>query len=341
MADANGQSESDLTLRLADLQKQPWSYNFFMAMRLVECNHASLPRLGKSRRLDDDPIRLLQDVAMSFESATLTRFEPSTVEKPARLAQRFFGLLGPQGPMPLHFTEFVLERLKHHRDPTFARFLNLFNQRMLSLFYRAWANNEPTISYDRPEDDRFADYVASLEGLGLDSLKNRDTVPDRIKYHFCGHFAGANKNREGLQAIISVFFNIPCTIAEFSGRWQNIPNRDRFQLGADPATGALGTSAILGEMFWSVDQTLQIRLGPLNYADYYSFLPGRKRLKQLADLICNYIGSEFAWDVVPILKQTEIPEFRIKAETRLGWTCCLGTRFWQGDVDNLKIRLIS
>jgi type VI secretion system protein ImpH len=278
---------------------------------------------------------------MSFESATLTEFKPATPEQPGHLAQRFFGMLGPQGPMPLHFTEFVLNRLKHHRDPTFGRFLNIFNHRMLSLFYRAWANNEPTVSLDRPETDYFTGYIASLQGLGLDSLQNRDSIPDQIKYYFCGHHAGLSKTLEGLQAIISTFFAIPCTINEFFGCWQTIPSCDRSRLGGDPATGTLGSSAVLGEMVWSVDQTLQLRLGPLNYSDYYLFLPGSKRLQQLADLIRNFVGIEFAWDVLLVLKQSEVPTFRINGSTLLGWTSCLGKRLWQGDVDELEIKLIA
>ncbi len=341
MADADGQPKSGLNQRLADLQQQPWSYGFFMAMRLIECNHADKPRIGKSRRLIDDPIRLVQNVAMSFESATLTEFEPAKPEQPGRLAQRFFGLLGPQGPMPLHFTEFVLDRLKHHRDPTFGHFLNIFNHRMLSLFYRAWANNEPTISLDRPEADRFADYVASLQGLGLNSLQNRNEIPDQVKYYFCGHLASSSKTLEGLQAIITTFFELPCTINEFIGRWQPVPVQDRFLLGVDPATGSLGSSAVLGEMIWNVDQTLQLRLGPLDHSDYHSFLPGSKRLQLLAEVVHNYIGFEFAWDVLPVLKQSEIPDFRINGSSHLGWTCCLGERLWQGDVDELEIKLIA
>jgi len=341
MADADGQTEPGLDQHLSGLQQQPWSYGFFMAMRLIECRHRDKPRIGKSRRLIDDPVRLVQDVGMSFESSTLTAFEPATSEQPGHLAQRFFGLLGPQGPMPLHFTEFVLDRLQHHRDPTFGRFLNIFNHRMLALFFRAWANNEPTISLDRPEADRFTDYVASLQGLGLDSLQNRDAVPDRIKYYFCSHFAGLSKTHEGLQAIISGFFTVPCTINEFVGRWQEIPDRDRMRLGREPTTGSLGSSAVLGKLFWSVDQTLQLRLGPLNYADYNSFLPDSKRLKQLSDMVRNYIGLEFEWEVVLILKQSEIPEFRINGNARLGWTSCLGERLWQGDIDELWLRLIA
>ena len=341
MANADGQPEPDLTQRLMGLQQQPWSYGFFMAMRLIECSHADKPRLGTSRRLSDDPVRLSQDVAMSFESATLTGFEPGTNEQPDRLAQRFFGLLGPQGPMPLHFTEFVMERRTRHHDLTFECFLNIFNHRMLSLFYRAWANNEPTVSLDRPESDRFTDYVASLQGLGMVSLQQRDSIPDQIKYHFCGHFAGLTKTQEGLEAVITGYFGVPCTINEFIGHWGDIPAEDRFCLGFDPATATLGRSAILGTSVWSAGHTLQLCLGPLSFSDYCSFLPGSKRLEQLATVVRNYVGDEFGWNVRLVLKQSEVPLFRLDGSYHLGWTCYMGERTWLGDADDLEINLIA
>ena len=278
---------------------------------------------------------------MAFESATLTGFEPGTAERPGRLAQRFFGLLGPQGPMPLHFTEFVLERQKRYHDPTFGRFLNLFNHRMLSLFYRAWANNEPTVSFDRPATDRFTDYVASLQGLGMASLKQRDSIPDQIKYYFCGHFAGLSKTLEGLQTVITGYFGIPCTINEFVGCWSAVPARDRFRLGVDPDTASLGSSAVLGSTVWSAGQTLQLRLGPLNYSDYCSFLPGSQRLEQLAAIVRNYVGDEFGWDVCLVLKQPEVPALQLNGSSQLGWTSYLGERTWLGDADDLELKLIA
>lgn len=64
-------------------------------------------------------------------------------EGPARLEQFFFGLGGPNGPLPLHLTEYMRERQRNHADPTSKRFLDVFHHRLLSLFYRAWAEARP------------------------------------------------------------------------------------------------------------------------------------------------------------------------------------------------------
>ena len=121
----------------------------------------------------------------------------------------FFGLFGPDGPLPLHLTEYARDRSRNHRDPSLQRFADIFHHRALSLFYRAWANSRPTISFDRPEDDRFALYTGALIGLGMESLRNRDAMPDLTKLHFAGHLSCQTRHAEGLASILSEFFKMP------------------------------------------------------------------------------------------------------------------------------------
>ncbi len=206
MAGEDREQTHHLAAQIGELEKKPYSFGFFQALRLIECLYRDAPRLGTSRRPADDPIRLAQEPAMSFESASLTAFAPQADGKPHRLTVRLFGLLGPNGPLPLHLTEYAQERLQKHKDPTFVRFLDIFHHRMMSLFYRAWANNEPTVSFDRPESDRFADYVGALAGLGMATLRERDDISDLTKLYFCGHLACQTKCPEGLEAIIIGLF---------------------------------------------------------------------------------------------------------------------------------------
>ena len=146
-----------------------------------------------------DAVRLAQEPSVEFAPATLAGWEPaSRTAPPARLLVHFFGLFGPDGALPLHLTEYARDRRRNHRDPTFQRFADIFHHRALSLFYRAWANSRPTVSFDRPEEDRFALYVGALIGLGMDSLRDRDAMPDLTKLHFAGHLACQTRHAEGL-----------------------------------------------------------------------------------------------------------------------------------------------
>jgi type VI secretion system protein ImpH len=170
----------------------------------------------------------------------LSRFSPGKDGLPPRFLVRFFGLFGTNGAMPLHLTEYVRDRIHNHHDTTLARFADLFHHRMLCLFYRAWANAEPTVSFDRPETDKFAGYVASLAGLGQHSLLNRDAMPDLAKLHYIGYLAAQTKSATGLAAILSDYFQLKVSIAEFVGEWLEIDDNDITRLGETPRTGELG-----------------------------------------------------------------------------------------------------
>ena len=198
MADKDRTAEGNLDL-LVELQDRPFHFDFLQALRRLECLYRDKPRIGTSARPAEDAVRLTQEPSLAFAPATLASFEPGTAGRPWRLASRFFGMFGPNGPLPLHLTEYARDRLRNHDDPTIVRFLDMFHHRMLTLFYRAWADAEPTTHLDRPESDRFATFVGSLLGIGLPTLRHRDAMPDMAKLFFAGRFACQARNKEGLE----------------------------------------------------------------------------------------------------------------------------------------------
>ena len=153
----------DLSL-YRSLAEAPYRFDFFQALRRIECLHKGKPRIGETVRLADDAIRLGQEPTMAFAPSTLKSFDMGSAGRPPRLKVLFFGMLGPNGPLPLHLTEFARSRKAYENDTTFVRFLDVFHHRLLSLFYRAWATAQPTVSFDpliprtvaEPKGDGFA-----------------------------------------------------------------------------------------------------------------------------------------------------------------------------------------
>lgn len=325
MALTYGHARHHLADWFSAMEANPPAFDFYQAMRLMECLYADRARLGTAASPSGEPpIRLGQEPAMSFESASLTTFLPGNKETAARLLVRFLGLLGPNGPLPLHLTEYARMRQLNHKDPTFARFLDIFNHRMLSLFYRARANSEPTTSADRPESDRFAVYIGALAGLGMSTLRNRDDVSDLTKFHYCGRLACQTKNTDGLRAILSDYFGMTVRIEEFVGEWIELPEHLVSRLGGSPADGKLGRSITIGTRIWGCQHKFRIILGPMDLENYRSFLPGRRRIGDLAALVRNYIGDELSWDIQLRLNREEVPPARLDGRTHLGWTAWIG-----------------
>jgi type VI secretion system protein ImpH len=184
---------------LAFLEKEAYRMHFFQVLRLIENAFPELPRIGESLRPRDDPLRFGQLPELKFHTTMIETMEPANAWHPPRLIVNFFGMLGPQGPMPTHFTEYVRDRLRSPvPDPTWVRFLDIFHHRFLSLFYRVHAMGDPVISLDRQDNDRFSTYVGSMFGLGTPALQHRDEMSDFAKLHFSGLLANRVRPASGI-----------------------------------------------------------------------------------------------------------------------------------------------
>ncbi|MEX2219534.1 MAG: type VI secretion system baseplate subunit TssG [Phycisphaerales bacterium] len=322
---------------LADLAAAPYEFDFFQALRRLECARPDLPRLGHALRADHESIRFGQSPSLAFAPATIAAFKTSASGAPPRLLVSFLGLLGPNGPMPHHVTEYVRDRELNNADPTLARFFDVFNHRVIALFYRAWAGAQQAVSHQRPGDDRFAEFVASLLGLGMPSLRRRDAVPDLAKLHYAGRLACHTRPPEGLIALIADYFGVPATLEEFVGQWLWLDEPRRLRLGESRETGALGRTAVVGARVWDRGQKFRLRLGPMVFDAYQSFLPGGAWLPHLAAWIRTYIGDEFTVELRLVLAAGAVPRTLLGKQGRLGYFTWLSTRAATRDAEDLTL----
>ena len=323
------------------LQSEPWRFDFFQAMRLIECQHTDKPRLGKSIKASDDPIRLAQAVEMDFAPSALSAWEAGKEGHPDRLLVRFLGLFGPNGPLPLHLTEYARDRARNSGDHTLIRFADIFHHRMLCLFYRAWAESQPTVHYDRvgkgEEDDRFSNYLGALFGIDAPSLRDRDAMPDRAKLHFAGHLACQTRHADGLRAIVEDFLGVVTQIVEFVGEWMDISPPEQTRLGMHEQAGQLGLSTVLGEWVYGCQHKFRLILGPMDMERYRGLLPGQPGLAELIAIVRNFSGDELVWDVNLILQRDYVPPLCLDGCAQLGWTSWLGDKPAGQDADDLTL----
>ncbi len=315
MATNNGSGSDDLS-HLEQLAQNPQKYHIFQALRIIEAAHPDAPLLGESRRPREDRVRLRQEAELAFPPSTIARFAKGKDGGPDLLTNRFFGLFGPQGPLPLHLTEYARDRQRNHRDSTFVAFANMLTHRLLGLLYRAWMAGQPAVAFDR-NDDSIARKVAALCGNHADNLRGRDSMPDLTKLHFAGHMGQGPKNAEGLISILSDFFDVPVDIEQFVGCWLQLESDDRWELGAP---SGLGQTTSLGNQVWSRAIKFRIIIGPVSLAQYERLLPGGPSLDRLRAIVRNYVGDALDWDLNLILAGDEVPRVSLGGSTRLGQT---------------------
>jgi len=327
-----------LTL-LRRLEAAPASFDFYAAMRQIECAHPDLPRLGQASRPQDEALRFGQQPSLAFAPAmlaSLQRGDHNGGEGAPRLLVNFFGLLGANGPLPIHLTEYIRDRLRNVADPTLSHFLDVFHHRMISLLYRAWASAQPAVSLDRPGADRFADYVGSLIGIGMPSLRRRDAVPDFAKLHYAGRLAPQTRNAAGLAAVLGDFFKVPVQVQQFVGHWMTLPADGLCALRSGPDADVLGRTTVLGKKVWNAQHKFRLLIGPLDLAQARTLLPGGDAMACLTDWVRHYAGLSLDWDVRLIIKKEQLPGLHLGATVQLGWTSWLSSKPPEQDDEQLR-----
>jgi type VI secretion system protein ImpH len=338
---------------LAQVEAAPWDFDFYALMRRIDTLRLHAPVLGKGLRPSQELLRLGQVPELDFAPAALAKFNRDALHP--RLGVRFFGLLGPHGPMPLHLTEYVRERLHQRNDPTAARFLDVFHHRMLSLFYRAWAEAQPVVQQDRPNADRYASWLGATFGLNRSSKAGggADSVPENAKLFQAGLIASRSRNPEALTKVLSQYFRVPVELEPHVGHWLTLASVDRSRLGfarnrperSQVPHAELGRSANAGHKVWDRQYRFRLRLGPLTMQQYQDFLPGGAAWPPLVDWVKLLAGQDQGWDTQLVLAKPEVPEPRLDRRMRLGLTSWLGSGGRRGgqrrpaiDRDDLRLR---
>ncbi len=319
----------------------PHAWNFFNAVRHIESRYrksgGQTEGLGFTQHPSDDPVRFGQEPALAFPPSDIAKFIPEKNGFPPRLSLLCFGLLGCNGPMPLYFSEHVYSRVKHKGDPALRNFLDMFHHRLISLFYRAWAVNQQTVSFEQGEDV-LGSYIGSLIGRGRKSAGKLDKIPRTARYYYSGRLIHPLMNAEGLCAILGDYFKTSARIRQFVGQWIEIPEENRCRLGETPETGEMGKSFVIGSKIWDCRQKFRIVLGPMSLSLYNRLVPGNLGFERMKAWVKSYVGMTFDWEIQMVLAADEVPPPVLGKSNRLGLSSWLRTKEYEEDADDLVLK---
>jgi type VI secretion system protein ImpH len=338
----------------------PGKFDFFQAVSLLE-------RLGSGRRpvrssgaARREMVRFRTALGSVFPPSAISRLQPSAAEDgPPLMTVAFFGLTGPSGILPRHYTELVarIERESKAAEKHALRdWFDLFNHRLLWLFFQGWAKYRFPVSYARGEyalstPDTFTEAVLAAMGLGLPTLRHRlkvsridgdgfsreekvvGEIHDQALIRYAGLLAQRPRNAVNLRQILHDYFGLPVQVEQFEGQWLVLEPDNRTRLGGPGGENQLGGSAIAGERVWDRRSKIRIRLGPLDEHQFSQLLPDRSASDSGAAffLLCHltrlYLGCELDFRVQLVLRKQDVPPCRLTGEqtpgSRLGWNSWL------------------
>ncbi len=312
----------DLSKMEISLRDEPYSFDFFQAVRLLLRLLSECEPVGRFSDPKSEAVRFGAAPDVGFPASQISRLDwPEDAQ--ARMDVNFMGLTGPQGLLPLYYTALLRERL-HARDQSLRSFLDIFNHRAISLFYRAWEKHHFTVGYERSDRDPLSPHLMDLLGLGTPGLAERQAVPDEALLFRSGLVAAHCRSASGLRALLIDYFDVPVEIEQFIGKWHPIDDETQCRF-TDSASDSerLGIGVVVGDEIWDQQSGIRVRLGPLTLQQYLDFLPNGTAHEPLRSLIRFFVGNEVDCDVQLVLQKEEAPRCELGADSasapRLGW----------------------
>lgn len=308
------------------LLAEPWQFEYFQAIKLLELLNPDRGAPGESSDPDSEVVRLHSRVTLEYPASEVQQVTPGdNKNEPYDMVVNLLGAAGQYGPLPIPDTERILERVAR-RDLAMRDFLDIFNHRLLSLLVKIRKIHHPSMTAGQPHLDRTAFYLYSFFGLGSSSLRNRLGVPDRSLLYYCGVLARHPRSASGLERFFSDYFGVMARVKQLAGGWRYLEEDQWSRIGVTGRNQILGVSALVGKRYWDQQGTFELTMGPLNLDAFLDFLPIGSAFQPLCELTRFYAGVDAEFRFRLTLRQRQVPETRLRRNSRLGWTSWLKTK---------------
>jgi type VI secretion system protein ImpH len=247
----------------------------------------------------------------------------------SELEVNFWGLNGSSGTLPFHYSELITQRIRNN-DYALRDFIDIFNHRSLSLFYKAWQKHRPWLQH--PSKDKAISkykinhHQAILKGLaGLSGEKNASfNKPEGAWLNYSGFASARICSASTLKQTINHHFGLNVQINEFKGQWESMPADVRTRLADRKSNGMnnnLGVSALLGARCWNAQNRFEVEIVEIEYEQFMTFSPGSEKLNALYELIKFKVGTELDFDLILKVNKNKLhpASFEVGKQPQLGW----------------------
>ena len=310
----------------ARLHQDAPAFSFFQAVRLLHRMNPTRAPVGRHERAEDEAVRFRSLVSLAFPPSEIAEIQPPAGDRPHEcVTVAFMGLAGPLGVLPTRYTALLADPLTRSDTAAARDFLDIFNHRLISLFYRAWERYRPAVAFEARQADAFTRYLSGL--IGIDAWRAGFADQHEMPMLFyAGLLSQRPRSASALEGILRDHFDVPVEVRQFEGEWV-YPNTETLtSIGQDGQHNQLGVDAVLWERIWDPQARFRIRLGPLSWDQFCQFLPASEAHAELLALTRFVVGEEFSFDVQPVLRAGEVPRFVLGgASARLGWSVWMRT----------------
>jgi len=326
------------------LEQEPYCVHFFQAVRLLGRLYPERNPVGLFVSPSTEVVRFQSVPTLSFPASEIQELEVGADGQPV-MHVNFMGLSAAVGALPNVYTEFLLERARE-KDRGPGEFFDIFNHRMISLFYRGWQKHHFYVAFERTGsgDDLLTEKLMDLIGLGTESLTHRMEIDDEACLYYSALLSQRRPTALGLKQLLEDYFDVPVSVQQFTGTWRRLPTENQtFLRGTEAFCERLGMGTIVGDEAFDQHGTITLRIGPLSFDRYQEFLPGAPANLELRAWLRFYTALEFDFVIRLVLERDAVPSTVLGADdtraTRLGLVSWIRNRPLDHDPDEATYRL--
>jgi type VI secretion system protein ImpH len=308
------------------LYAEPWEFEFFQAVRILEAISPDRLPPGEAAEPDDEAVRMSSRIGLDYSPSEVQAVTPSRRPGvPPALVTNLFSMGGPTGPLPYPDTETLLDRM-WHGDAAFRDFLDMFHHRLLSLLVRARKLYDPGFTTVRPDRGPMAEFLYSLMGMAGDLMKNRLQVDDRRLLFYAGILVQQPRPASGLERMLADQFRTPVRVEQMVGMWRALDPEVCTVIGPHGRNARLGGGAVLGGRIWDQQGRFDVHLGPMGQHQFMELLPVGGSYRALCEMTRFYAPTTLEFGFRLTLKAADVPGTILGKRSWLGWTTWVLTR---------------
>jgi type VI secretion system protein ImpH len=262
--------------------------NFFQLCQLLECLAPEHARLALSDSLAGEPVRFRPYPKVGFPGTEVAavEFDDERPYRPPSVRTTFLGLYGVNAMMPPHLIDDIVLKREGHEEV--MAFLDMFNHRIATLFYRAWRKYRYAAGFEPGGTDAMSRDLLCLAGFGLGDKAARTGLPPARVLGLLGLLTQRTRTAEGLVGIVALAVpGAGVKIDEWFPVWVRLED----QRGLCSGEG-LGRGHVLGRRILDRGGSVRITLAPASAAQAHGLLPGAPLYRELMSLLRVYLGNK-------------------------------------------------
>lgn len=301
-------------------------FAFLQAMWLLHRAYPGAVPPGRQGPASEELVRLRPSASLAFPPGDLDLFESRPGRPPFRLTTTFMGLYGTHSPLPSFYAEEIAKRCADDEDHITRLFLDVFNHRILSLLYRGILKYRGHLLFAPGADDEFSWRLFAVAGLSPEGVTATAGLPAQRLLRYAGLLSQKPRSAESLRAILAGWFgNLRTVVSQCAPRWVYLGPDLRSSLGQRSCQ--LGNDATIGARVRDWTGKFRVRIGPVDFDTYCSFLPGSANLRTVGNLVRASTGDALDHDVEVVVRAEDTPRLGITLARagNLGWTTGLFT----------------